>query len=178
MASTEQPSERTAPRHQLSAFFAPRSVAIIGATENPGSVGLTILWNLMSNPFGGTVYPVNPKRSSVLGIKAYASVKAVAEPVDLAVRLALFASVLPWARPAAPRETKIKTRPCQASNRRIVIACSFRNLHLLLRADGQCFIRYKSLLEEGSSHGCWAVLLGKDSHACQRSPAPEVFLAP
>src|SRR5260370_41719048 len=85
MAGSEQTSELTAPRHQLSAFFAPQSVAVIGATENPGSVGRTILWNLMSNPFGGTVYPVNPKRPSVLGIKAYAGITAVAEPVDLAV---------------------------------------------------------------------------------------------
>src|SRR3954468_21086156 len=69
----------------LGAFFAPRSVALIGATENPGSVGGTILWNLMSNPFGGTVYPVNPKRSSVLGIKAYPNIKAIPEAVDLAV---------------------------------------------------------------------------------------------
>jgi acetyltransferase len=60
-------------------------VAVIGATEAPGSVGRTVLRNLIGNPFGGTVYPVNPKRSSVLGVKAYPNVKAVAEPVDLAV---------------------------------------------------------------------------------------------
>src|SRR5512143_2727316 len=44
----------------LDAIFAPKSVAVIGATERPGSVGRTILWNLISTPFGGTVYPVNP----------------------------------------------------------------------------------------------------------------------
>ncbi|HEX7594367.1 MAG TPA: acetate--CoA ligase family protein, partial [Anaerolineae bacterium] len=60
-------------------------VAVIGATENPGSVGRTILWNLISNPFGGTVFPVNPKRAGVLGIKAYPSIAAVPERVDLAV---------------------------------------------------------------------------------------------
>jgi len=69
----------------LDAIFAPRNVAVIGATENPGSVGRTILWNLISNPFGGTVFPVNPKRASVLGIKAYSNIAAVPEPVDLAV---------------------------------------------------------------------------------------------
>ncbi|HEX7594327.1 MAG TPA: CoA-binding protein, partial [Anaerolineae bacterium] len=69
----------------LDAIFAPKNVAVIGATENPGSVGRTILWNLISNPFGGTVFPVNPKRAGVLGIKAYPSIAAVPEQVDLAV---------------------------------------------------------------------------------------------
>ncbi len=69
----------------LDVFFEPSNVAVIGATEAPGSVGRTTLWNLMSTPFGGTVFPVNPKRPSVLGIKAYPSVKDVPAEVDLAV---------------------------------------------------------------------------------------------
>ncbi len=72
-------------RQPLDAIFAPKNVAVIGATETEGSVGRTILWNLISSPFGGTVYPVNPKRASVLGIKAYPSVKEMPEVVDLAV---------------------------------------------------------------------------------------------
>jgi len=73
-------------RHQpLAVFFRPSRVAVIGATESPASVGRTVLWNLVSNHFGGTVFPVNPKRPSVLGIKAYPSIGAVPEPVDLAV---------------------------------------------------------------------------------------------
>lgn len=72
-------------RKALEQFFAPTSIAVIGATEAPGSVGRTTLWNLVSSPFGGTVYPVNPKRPSVLGIKAYASVKEIPGRVDLAV---------------------------------------------------------------------------------------------
>lgn len=69
----------------LHSFFTPNNVAVIGATENPGSVGRTTLWNLISTPFGGAVFPVNPKRSSVLGIKAYPGILQVPEPVDLAV---------------------------------------------------------------------------------------------
>jgi acetyltransferase len=72
-------------RQPLHAIFAPRTVAVIGATEASGSVGRTVLWNLISNPFGGTVYPVNPKRPNVLGIKAYPNVAAIPEKVDLAV---------------------------------------------------------------------------------------------
>src|SRR5574339_1012760 len=72
-------------RQPLDNIFAPKSVAVIGATETPGSVGRTILWNLISSSFGGTIYPVNPKRSSVLGIKAYTNLSAVPEHVELAV---------------------------------------------------------------------------------------------
>jgi acetyltransferase len=71
--------------HPLDVFFSPDNVAVIGATENPGSVGRTILWNLITSPFGGTVFPVNPKRPNVLGIKAYPNIGAVPEEVDLAV---------------------------------------------------------------------------------------------
>ena len=42
-------------RHPLNAIFEPKSIAVVGATEKAGSVGRTILWNLISNPFGGTV---------------------------------------------------------------------------------------------------------------------------
>ena len=69
----------------LNPFFAPKNVALIGATEKFGSVGRTILWNLISSPFGGTVYPINPNRPSVLGIKAYPNLAAIPEEVDLAV---------------------------------------------------------------------------------------------
>ena len=72
-------------RQALDTIFAPKSVAVIGATETPGSVGRTILWNLISNTFGGTIYPVNPKRASILGIKAYPGLSAVPEIVDLIV---------------------------------------------------------------------------------------------
>jgi len=71
--------------HPLDAIFQPRSVAVIGATERVGSVGRTVLWNLLGSPFGGTVYPVNPHAAGVLGIHAYPRVSAVPEPVDLAV---------------------------------------------------------------------------------------------
>jgi acetyltransferase len=69
----------------LDVFFSPKNVAVIGATENLNSVGRTVLWNLVTSPFGGTVYPVNPKRPSVLGVKAYKSVSEIPEAVDLAV---------------------------------------------------------------------------------------------
>lgn len=72
-------------RQPLDAIFSPKTVAVIGASEKPGSVGRTLLWNLISNPFGGTVYPVNPKRDSVLGIKAYKNLDSIPDPIDLAI---------------------------------------------------------------------------------------------
>lgn len=69
----------------LDVFFAPHNVAVIGATETPASAGRTVLWNLINSPFGGTVFPVNQKRPSVLGIRAYPNISAVPDKVDLAV---------------------------------------------------------------------------------------------
>lgn len=77
----------------LEFFFAPKSIAVIGATEKLGSAGRTILWNLISSPFGGTVYPVNAKRQNVLGIKAYPSISSVPDQVDLAVIITPAATV-------------------------------------------------------------------------------------
>jgi len=69
----------------LQPIFSPKTVAVIGATEKVGSVGRTLLWNLISSPFGGTVFPVNPKRENILGIKAYPGIKDIPDPIDLAV---------------------------------------------------------------------------------------------
>src|ERR1700741_1681364 len=71
--------------HPLDPLFLPQSVAVIGASERAGSVGRSVLWNLLSSPFGGTVFPVNAKRPSVLGIKAYPSVRDLPDKVDLVV---------------------------------------------------------------------------------------------
>jgi acetyltransferase len=71
--------------HPLDAIFAPKNVAVIGASTKEGSVGRTLLWNLVSHPFGGTVFPVNPKHNSILGIKAYPNISVVPEAIDLAI---------------------------------------------------------------------------------------------
>src|ERR1017187_280424 len=80
--SRKKMNQRTQP---LDVFFTPKSVAVVGATENQNTVGRTLLWNLVTSPFGGTVYPVNPKRPSVLGVRAYKSITDIPEQVDLAV---------------------------------------------------------------------------------------------
>jgi acetyltransferase len=72
-------------RLPLDSIFAPKSVAVVGATEKAGSVGRTVLWNLMNTPFGGPIYPVNPSRGSVLGIRAHPKLAALPDKPDLIV---------------------------------------------------------------------------------------------
>ncbi len=67
----------------LDTMLAPKSIAVIGATESPGSVGRALLENLQ--PFRGAVFPVNPKHARILGAKAFPKIGDVAEAVDLAV---------------------------------------------------------------------------------------------
>lgn len=69
----------------LERMFNPKVVALIGATDKEGSVGLALLKNLLKNNGDREIYPVNPNRESVLGIKCYPSIKDVPEHVDLAV---------------------------------------------------------------------------------------------
>ncbi len=69
----------------LEKIFRPHRVAIVGASDQPGKVGFTLLRNMITAGFAGVVYPVNAKRDSVQGIQAYASVADLPHPVDLAV---------------------------------------------------------------------------------------------
>ncbi|HEY3321349.1 MAG TPA: bifunctional acetate--CoA ligase family protein/GNAT family N-acetyltransferase [Planctomycetota bacterium] len=84
-AAPLNPGEYIRLQQPLRPFFNPRGVAVVGATEKEGSVGRTVLQNLIRSTFGGTVYPVNPKRPSILGIKAYPTVGDIKDAIDLAV---------------------------------------------------------------------------------------------
>ena len=69
----------------LQSFFAPRSVAVIGASSRHGSIGGELFRNVLHGEFTGAAYPVNPRGDSVSGVRAYPSVSEVPDPVDLAV---------------------------------------------------------------------------------------------
>jgi len=71
--------------HYLDRFFAPRSVAVIGASDRPDSVGMRVFANLLEAGFQGELYPVNPRHEQIQGRPSYPSVEAIARPVDLAV---------------------------------------------------------------------------------------------
>ncbi len=69
----------------LEAVFRPRSVAVIGASRDRGTVGGALFHNLLKHDFQGAVYPVNPNAATVQSVRAYASIADVPEVVDLAV---------------------------------------------------------------------------------------------
>ncbi len=71
--------------HYLSSFFTPKSVAIVGASERPESVGYRLLLNMQEAGFGGGLYPVNNKREQILGLKAYPDLESVPETLELVV---------------------------------------------------------------------------------------------
>ncbi len=69
----------------LDKIFSPKSIAVIGASGTPGSVGYILLKNLIASGYEGVVYPVNNKRKSVQGVRAYSSINDIPEIVDLAI---------------------------------------------------------------------------------------------
>ncbi|MFY9532217.1 MAG: bifunctional acetate--CoA ligase family protein/GNAT family N-acetyltransferase [Candidatus Acidiferrales bacterium] len=72
-------------RSTLDNLFSPQSVAVIGATDSEKSVGRTLIVNLSQGRFRGKVYPINPKRSEIMGLRCYANIGAVPQKVDLAM---------------------------------------------------------------------------------------------
>jgi acetyltransferase len=81
----QSPPSRPSSGSTLQHFFSPTSVAVIGASNQPGKIGHDIVNNLKLSGFAGAVYPINPKATEILGFKAYPSVTAIDGPVDLAV---------------------------------------------------------------------------------------------
>jgi acetyl coenzyme A synthetase (ADP forming)-like protein len=93
--------ESEAGRASLQSVFAPRSIAVIGASREPGSVGGALFRNLLRWGFNGTVYPVNPAARSVAGVRAYADVAELPEVPDLAFIAVPSREVIEVARRAA-----------------------------------------------------------------------------
>ncbi|MES2016911.1 MAG: bifunctional acetate--CoA ligase family protein/GNAT family N-acetyltransferase [Pseudomonadota bacterium] len=90
----------------LDRLFAPKSVAIIGASDRPHSVGATVLRNVIEGGFGGAIYPVNPKYDTVAGRLAYAHVRDLPEAPDLAIICTPPASVPELIRQLGQRGTR------------------------------------------------------------------------
>ncbi len=72
-------------REILENFFMPRTVAVVGASNNPSKVGYSLLHNLLRSGYDGKIFPVNLKDEEVQGIKAYRTLKEIPEHVDLLV---------------------------------------------------------------------------------------------
>jgi len=90
--------EREAAARSLRAFFAPRSVAVVGASRTSNTIGRAILDNLIRGGFRGPIYPINPSASEIAGRRSFPSIaaahKAIDGPIDLAVIAVPAAAVL------------------------------------------------------------------------------------
>ena len=69
----------------LRKLFNPKSVAIVGASTHEGKIGHILVKNLLTYDYPGKIFPINPKASEILGLKAYSSLKNIPERVDLAI---------------------------------------------------------------------------------------------
>ncbi|MFH1515013.1 MAG: acetate--CoA ligase family protein [bacterium] len=67
----------------LDALFKPKSIAVIGASNNPMSIGYMVLKNLIDHGFKGSIFPVNPKSPEIMDLKAYTSVLEIPDDIDL-----------------------------------------------------------------------------------------------
>jgi acetate---CoA ligase (ADP-forming) len=90
----------------LRPLFRPRSMAVVGASRDPTSIGYKLLEAPIMNGFQGPVYPVNPKAPVVGSIRAYPLVRELPEPVDLAVIAVPRDAVLPVVDDCAERGVK------------------------------------------------------------------------
>ena len=79
----------------LDALFKPRSVAIIGASNNPLSIGHIVMQNLLDHGFKGPIYPINPKSKFIKSFRAYTSVAEIPDEVDL-VNISIKNTLVPY----------------------------------------------------------------------------------
>ena len=69
----------------MDAIFKPKAVAVIGASDNPGKLGSHVMRSLTEGGYQGRIYPVNPGKNEIMGIKTYPSLLQVPESVDLSI---------------------------------------------------------------------------------------------
>ena len=77
--------QRAAARVSVAPFLCPRSIALVGASDKPGSIGALLLANLLASGFTGPVYPVNPRHQVIQGVPAYPDLSSCPQPPDLAL---------------------------------------------------------------------------------------------
>ncbi len=106
LSAPEALQERTALRERMAAanslvpLLRPETVAVVGASRDPSSLGNAIFRNILQGRFKGTVYPVNPKARAIEGVRAYPSLEDLPEAPDLVVLAVPASKVLPVARRA------------------------------------------------------------------------------
>ena len=126
--------------HYLRPLFAPQSVALVGASERPASLGRIVYENLLGGGFTGDIYAVNPKHSRILAQPAFASLDAIGRPVDLAIVASppeavadIFANVTkpPRAAILMSAPTRYNRKDADAWTRRIAAIAGKRKIKLI-----------------------------------------------
>lgn len=102
----------------MQSFFDPAGVAIIGASADPHKLSHGVLRNVLMHGYQGAVYPINPKASVIAGRPAYPDVRAVPDPVELAVLMVPAPACLPVLEACGERGIKAA----------VVISCGFREV--------------------------------------------------
>ncbi|MHC4286042.1 MAG: acetate--CoA ligase family protein, partial [Planctomycetota bacterium] len=90
----------------IKSIMNPKSIAVVGATNRPGSVGLAVFRNILTAGFQGVLYPVNPKARYVQSVKAYPKLEDIPDEVDLAVIIVPAKIVCPILEEAGQKQVK------------------------------------------------------------------------
>ena len=69
----------------MKALFEPSSIAIVGASKNPEKIGYKVVENIIASGYKGKIYPINPKKGELLGLKVYGSIEEIEDNIDLAI---------------------------------------------------------------------------------------------
>ncbi len=114
----DQNLESFASASGLDAVFNPKTVAVLGASSRPDSVGRAVFKNILDGGIKGIIYPVNPKTKSICGVRAYPSLQDIPDEVDLGVVIVPAEITPKIAREAAEKGVKAL----------IVISAGFREV--------------------------------------------------
>ncbi|GIU71373.1 MAG: CoA-binding protein [Candidatus Nitrosocaldaceae archaeon] len=82
----EKPISDAEPNDEyMEKFFYPKSIAVVGASATPGKIGYSVLDSVANYEYKGEIYPINPKRDEIFGLKCYKSLTDIGKPVDLVI---------------------------------------------------------------------------------------------
>lgn len=98
--------ERVAVANSLVPLLRPKTVAVVGASRDPSSLGNALFRNILQGRFKGTIYPVNPRAQAIEGVRAYPSVSDLPEAPDLVILAVSASKVYPVARRALDMGTR------------------------------------------------------------------------
>jgi acetyl coenzyme A synthetase (ADP forming)-like protein len=104
--AAQRTREHLAEAHSVQRLLAPASVAVVGASRRPGTIGHAVLRNLLTGDFAGPVYPINPQATAVAGVRAYPTLQSVPDDVDLVIVAVPAEHVLDVAHDAVAKRVK------------------------------------------------------------------------